>query len=601
MNHPMMHDGRPWTRWWWFSGPIERDEITAQLDWVASKGFGGVEIAWVYPLEGARPDDGPRYLDREFQALVDHAIKECMRLGLGCDLSFGTLWPFSGTFIAPEHRSKTFHGPSMERINRSWEARYEDEDASILDHLDKEAFAAYATYHLERGFRTFARQAPLAFFSDSWEIDPKDLSFDGFFETFAHTYGYDYPTKNPSVEERYDYRSLLSTRTLEHFFSPFADMCRANGALSRVQCHGAPTDLLQAYALVDIPETETLLFDPKFSLIAASSAAFTDKRVVSSESFTCLYGWVPSPDIPPGIREECIEDLRCIADAQFAWGVNRVVYHGMPYAPHRFYATVHIGEDGALTPYLSPFNDYLRRVSELLSEGESVSTLAILLPLEDQWMADELPDELKKPSSHYYWELQELDIPEALSPYRPLLFSPSWLDQIIWDGLHLTFNGKDLGALYVLNEWMDHSSLSLLARLADEGAPIIFARLPKEPGTRRHPDYQTLLERLAVHHGPLPTRPLLECDETLDFWCKRREERYILFISHPRMRNLRYPLPYRYHTTVEAVTLQATLSLPTNSYRLTLDFPHCASLCFEIDDRTRTIREIPLPASFTPR
>lgn len=598
MNHPMLNDGRPWTRWWWFSGPIHKEEISSQLTWLASKGFGGVEIAWVYPLPGASADEGPRYLDEKFQALVRFAIGECTRLGLGCDLTFGTLWPFSGTFIKEEHRSKTFHGTSGERINRSWEARYTDEDAYILDHLDREALAAYAAYHLERGFRSFAQQAPLAFFSDSWEINPADLAFTDFFEIFTHTYEYEYPIQNPSVAQLYDYRHLLSERTLEHFFAPFAQMCKTNGATSRVQCHGAPTDLLQAYALVDIPETETLLFDPKFSLIAASSAAFTDKRVVSSESFTCLYGWVPSPGTPPRITEECIEDLRCIADAQFAWGVNRVIYHGMPYAPHHFYATVHIGEDGALAPYLSRFNDYLKTVSELLSGGESVSTLAVLLPLEDQWMADELPDELKKPSSNYYWELQEFEIPESLSPYRPLLFSPSWLGQLIYDGKHLSYDGRDLGALYVSNEWMDYSSLSALARLSAKGAPIIFARIPKEPGTRKHADYEDLLETIAVHHGPLPTRPLLLCDETLDFWCKRLEGSYILFISHPRMRNLRYPLPYRYHTTVRATTLQATFSTPTNTYNLTLDFPHGASICFEVDDRVQTIRKIPLPTSF---
>lgn len=598
MTHPLFTDSRPWTRWWWFSGPIEMDEITAQLTWLASKGFGGVEIAWVYPLAGARADEGPRYLDEEFRALVRFAIAECTRLGLGCDLSFGTLWPFSGTFIKEEHRSKTFHGVSAMRINRSWEARYAVEDAYILDHLDKEAFAAYAAYHLERGFRSFARQAPLAFFSDSWEVDPRDLSFTGFFEIFANAYGYDYPTENPTAEERYDYRRLLSERTLEHFFAPFARMCTESGATSRVQCHGAPTDLLAAYALVDIPETETLLFDPRFSLIAASSAAFAGKPVVSSESFTCLYGWVPSPAAPPGLREECIEDLRCIADAQFAWGVNRLIYHGMPYAPHHFYATVHIGEDGALAPHLASFNTYLKMVSELLTGGESVSTLAVLLPLEDQWMADELADELKKPSSHYHWEMQELTLPDSLFSYRPLYISPAWLEEILYDGGRLTYRGKDLGALYIDNEWMEHSSLATLARLADEGAPIIFARLPKEPGTVRHPDYENLLDAITVHDADLPTRPLLSCEEPLDFWCRRQEERYTLFISHPRMRNLRYPLPHRYHTTVTAVKLQAIFHTPSAAYDLTLDFPHAASLCFEIDDLAKTIKEIVLPTSF---
>ena len=42
---------RPYTRWWWFSGPIEPAVIESQLDWAKANGFGGVEIAWVYPLQ----------------------------------------------------------------------------------------------------------------------------------------------------------------------------------------------------------------------------------------------------------------------------------------------------------------------------------------------------------------------------------------------------------------------------------------------------------------------------------------------------------------------------------------------------------------------
>src|SRR6185436_18191127 len=36
---------KPCTRWWWFA-----TEIKYQLDWMKEMNFGGVEIAWVYPL-----------------------------------------------------------------------------------------------------------------------------------------------------------------------------------------------------------------------------------------------------------------------------------------------------------------------------------------------------------------------------------------------------------------------------------------------------------------------------------------------------------------------------------------------------------------------
>jgi len=48
---PLFANARPYTRWWWFSGPIDEAVIRHQLDWAAANGFGGVEIAWMYPQQ----------------------------------------------------------------------------------------------------------------------------------------------------------------------------------------------------------------------------------------------------------------------------------------------------------------------------------------------------------------------------------------------------------------------------------------------------------------------------------------------------------------------------------------------------------------------
>lgn len=594
ITHPMQLDGRPWVRWWWFNTKIEESTIAEQLTWFEANGFGGVEIAWVYPIGD---EAGPRYLDEEFQELLSFSITTCKNLGIGCDLTLGTLWPFSGSFLKEEHTSRTFEGFSQERINRSWEARYTEEGAPLLDHLNSVAVTAYGEYHLKRGFSRFAKMLPMSFFSDSWEVDTRDLAFEGYQKEFLSRYGYPYNPETASVEQRYDWRKLLSERTLEHFFAPFTELANSAGALARVQCHGAPTDLLAAYALADIPESETLLFDPRFSLLAASAAAFGGKKLVSSESFTCLYGWVPSPASPPGIKEEQVGDLRAIADAQFAWGVNRVVYHGAPLEPHEFYATVHVGKDGALAPHLSTFNAYLRQISELLSCGESVSNLAILLPLEDQWMADELPDALKKPSSHFYWELQELSYSPDLAPYRPLYFSPLWVDELRYERGILHYRGRPLGALLVDTEYLEAATLKALLSLKDQGAPISFAQLPKEPGTVRDSLYAELLARVEVQEH-VSAEPLLSCSEPLDFWCRKEGSRYILFIAHPAMQHLRYPMPYHFSEDFAPVELLAHFNTPQNTYELALAFPHNTSLLFVIDDFHRSVEPIELPRFF---
>src|SRR4051812_26319211 len=88
---------RPYTRWWWFSGAIETRVIEAQLDWALANGFGGVEIAWFSPRHPA--ETGPGWLSPEWSGLVAHAKRHAERLGLGCDFTFGTLWPFGGSFV----------------------------------------------------------------------------------------------------------------------------------------------------------------------------------------------------------------------------------------------------------------------------------------------------------------------------------------------------------------------------------------------------------------------------------------------------------------------------------------------------------------------
>ncbi len=594
---PMFSDARPYVRWWWFSGPLTMQAIDEQLDWIALNGFGGVEIAWVYPNKKRDADEGPRFLDDDFKAFVCHAIGGCKRRNLGCDLTFGSLWPFSGTFIPESYTIKTLDGYPKQSVDRSWEARYSSKPALVLDHLDAKALQWYASYLFEHGFEDFCRIAPLSLFCDSWEVDPKNLGFDDFNEVFLNTYGYAYDATSDDIDQRFDYRCLISERVLSEFYEPFHSLCRLAGSSSRVQCHGAPTDILAAYSLVDIPESETLLFDPDFSLLAASAAAMEQKPIVSSETFSCLYGWVPTPATPPGMKEERIDDLRCIADAQFAWGVNRVVWHGKPFEtiqdPHEFYATVHVGPNGSLEPFLPQFNEYLTKTSMFLTEGETFSNLSILLPLEDQWMADELPESLQKPSSRYYWELQELKIDEALLQYRPLWFSSQWIEALRFENGFLFYKERIIEALLCISEYLLHESLTSLQKLKNQGAPIYFVKQPKQPGSVKNPEYDALVKDLPIEH-PKNLKPVLQASQPVDFWCRRDGNRYNLFISHPGMRSLRYPLAYGYAQSLKPMQIDATFHTPDYCYSIKLEFEQCSSLAFEIDDTAKTVRPVTL-------
>ena len=41
---------KPYTRWWWFSSDIDTNDVRNQLIWLKEHEFGGVEIAWIYPM-----------------------------------------------------------------------------------------------------------------------------------------------------------------------------------------------------------------------------------------------------------------------------------------------------------------------------------------------------------------------------------------------------------------------------------------------------------------------------------------------------------------------------------------------------------------------
>lgn len=96
---------KPMTRWWWFGGAITAEEITRELTLMRAAGLRGVEVQPVYPLEVDNPQRGVRnvrYFSQEWFDRLRHTAKETERLGLQCDLTLGSGWPYGGPFIPVE-------------------------------------------------------------------------------------------------------------------------------------------------------------------------------------------------------------------------------------------------------------------------------------------------------------------------------------------------------------------------------------------------------------------------------------------------------------------------------------------------------------------
>lgn len=383
---------------------------------------------------------------------------------------------------------------------------------------------------------------------------------------FLDRYGYDIrpfmpvlwaPGSDPDI--RYDYLALLSDLIIKNFYQPFTEHVRQLGAFSRAQVAGAPVDMIHAYSLLDVPDSEAMLFEPTFGRVVASAAALGSRKEVSAEAFTCIYGfpgWVPDAY---HLREK-VGDLKLVADAMFAHGVNQIFWHGTPFTPagaaldFLFYATVHVGRhQGSLSNKLSSFNAYLEKVSDLMKQGRTYSDVAVWLPLEDGRIERDYPEELKVPGSSHPYELRYVYPPEELRGHHPLYVSNALLQDVPVTHGAIKVGDAIFRALYVDVKYLAIEGLETVLRLAREGLPIILKQIPLQPGRAKSPRFSAMIKELqltganndfrqVVHWQPLVRAT--DTQRTPDYWARTGEKAMFIFFAHPDAQDLRIPLDY---------------------------------------------------------
>jgi len=577
--------GKPYIRWWWFARIIEKEDIRDQLDWVREQGFGGVEIAFVYPVN--RDPLMPRtpWLSEEWTQMITFTKEYCDSAGLGCDFTFGTLWPFGGTFVLDEDRTKIFGDTAFKQpLRLSWT---HPDTGNVLDHLSKKAFIRYA-HVMGQAMEPALKGSPSALFCDSWEVETKRIWTHGFDSAFLHRYGYDIKPymmdilKPENFQERYDYMKLVSEYVIGNFYIPFTEKAHELGAFSRAQCAGSPTDLIAAYSVIDVPETEAMLYNPDFSRIVASSAALSGKNIISSETFTCIYGWPRDH-----MFEEDILDLKLVADALFANGTNQIFWHGLPYNPVGvdtifFYATVHAGKNGTLEKYLKPFNQYLELLSKDLRRGRVYSDIALYLPLEDSWIAGEYPDSLQMPWSWGAYELRYLKVPEELKGYQPLWINREFLESARVENRKMIIGELEFEGLYVDVQYLDIETMTVIAKLKRQGLPVYIQRTPQRAG--KYSNGENISELIPSAENTLTEEitPLIEGQIIPEFWARHEGDTLWLFFSNPKAWNLQYPLEYRQSGNSSTQKVSVTINWKGKSMPVDLLFEPNQSLLFQI-------------------
>lgn len=435
-------DARPMLRWWWFGPTIEPAEIDRQLRMVAAAGLGGVEVAYVYPLEPATCEFG----SAEFHALLRHAAAQCQELGLRFDLTLGSGWSFGGPHITADLAARRLHWETLEiapgpgRVpilpgdefvaaylfagsihDRSPEyetlstvdipdgigprtllvasARLTGQNVKraaagaeglVLDHYSAAATEAHIRHVAEPLLDAVAPLPVGSVFCDSLEVYKSDWT-PGVLAEFHRRRGYDPLPLLPALtldpadggKFRADFYRTLSELYQENFVAVIGEWARRRGVPFRIQSYGVPPATVSSYSYADIAEGEgwgwTGLPQTRW---ASSAAHIYGRNIVSSEVWT----WIHSPSF----RATPL-DLQGEAHEHFLSGVNHLIGHGLPYSPASaaglgwfFYAAGALDDRNPWWPDAMPgLAKYLQRLCWILRQGEPVADVKLYVPADD--------------------------------------------------------------------------------------------------------------------------------------------------------------------------------------------------------------------------
>lgn len=601
-------NSKPFVRWWWFATEIKRTDIRHQLNWVKAMNFGGVEICWLYPLYRYQkmyeekynrhyPIDtsAQKWLSPEWSEMVAYAKSYADSIGLACDFTFGSAWIIAATYMDKTHSTQIYGDTNFRQaLTYSW--CYPDTQW-VINHLDSQAFRIYSG-PMVNGLKDALKGSRSALFTDSWEIKmnaTNKIWTQGFEKTFREKFGYDIlPYMKKGIDSfpdvRYDYMLLMDDYVTNGYYKPFAEKCRAAGAWSKVQCLGAPADVMTLYSLADIPETEAMLNNPRYGRIVSSSACLASKKTVSSETFTCLYGFPATY-----LRQEQTADLKMVADALFAQGINHHVYHGMPYNPQGadsidFFATAYFGPNGSLTPELPAFNSYIEKVSAFLQKGKTYTDVAVYIPYEDGVMKGAYPPERQRVWVWGEYELRYVYPPQETEGYHPVWINRHFLEEAKFQNMELIVGDAQFSSLYIDVAYMDIRALKKVLAFAKEGLPVCMKRLPKQPGFMKSPDYAKMLEELSYlknvsnqFEKVVQHPPLIQGDSLPEYWCRvDTDGSYYLFLAQPLSKDLRYPVYSGQSLMKQSVFRELTINVNGKTIRHKFEFKPYQSLLLKV-------------------
>lgn len=566
---PVTATNKPWTRWWWLGSAVDKPNLTRELEDFARTGLGGVEICPIYGAKGAE-DRFLKFLSPGWMDMLAHTTTEAKRLGLGVDMTTGTGWPFGGPQVTPEIasagltlvRQEASGGTALKldlppgtvvslrafpesgdpvdltREIREGKLGWQPPagkwnviglvssspiqqvkraapggEGNVLDPFSATAMERYLA-RFDEAFASFTAPMPRAQFHDSFEYYAAEWTA-ALPEAFLSARGYDLRDQLPAFagigdpdtvsRVRADYRETLSGLHLS-YLKRWHDWAKSRGGITRNQAHGSPGNLLDHYAVSEIPETEIFKHVEESQIpmmrMAASAAHSNGGNLVSGETFT----WLDEHfQVTP-------EKLKEAADFVFLSGVNHVFFHGIPYSPEDakwpgwlFYASTHMGPDGGLWRDLPAFTAYLQRCQSILQEGQPSQDVLIYYPIHDIWHnpQDKLPlftlhnqDTWLHPTNFYQTSMELWNSGITFSYGSDDMLSRA----TVKDG-KVVLGGHAYGALVLpAVKRMPPETLAKIAELTGQGAKLVIRDcLPQDvPGLHRHQERREKLAAIAT-------------------------------------------------------------------------------------------------------
>jgi hypothetical protein len=177
--------------------------------------------------------------------------------------------------------------------------------------------------------------------------------------------------------------------------------------------------------------------------------------------------------------------------------------------------------------------------------------------------------------------------PYELEKYNPTWINGEFLQKAIVEKGSLVVGDARYKALYLDAEYVSYSSLQRIAELAGEGLPVIIKKIPKEPGTIKHPEYPELLEKMSkskrISSGITGSlTPFISSNSVPKHWCRIDGDSLYIFFPNPESDWLKFPLEYGQSFSTDTIQKKVTIQYLGKQISLDLRFEPYQSLLFKI-------------------